>query len=272
MARIGDYFRAAVLHPWNLVLLGAGVVSSIGLGSEVPAMLAAGVELAYLGIVPASARFRRAVDARLARRDRRLQGAKLDAMIAELAPNQREHFQALRQVADRIEQNHARLEGTHGGLLMEQTRVKIQALLRSFLKLLISLNDYRRFLSATDRQVIERDLKELEDDLARTESESEAVREVKKRRAEILRMRLERFRKAEESRELISHQLASIEDMLRLVLEQSITLRDPEAIGRQLDALSVEVEETESTVREMERFLSLASETEGVARPPTRVR
>ena len=81
MARIGDYFRAAVLHPWNLVMLGSGLVASLGLGTEVPAMLAAGVELAYLGVVPASARFRRAVDARVARRDRRLEGSRLDAMV-----------------------------------------------------------------------------------------------------------------------------------------------------------------------------------------------
>lgn len=270
MARIGDYFRAALLHPWNLIMLGAGAAASVGLGSEVPAMLAAGLELAYLGVIPANARFRKAVDARLARRDRRLESSRLDAELSSLAPNQREHFQALRQVADRIEQNYARLEGTHGSLLMEQTRVKIQALLRSFLKLLTSLNDYRRYLSATDRKVIEQDLKDLEVDLAATESE--AVREVKKRRVDILRMRLSRFEKAEESRELISHQLASIEDMLRLVLEQSITIRDPDAIGRQIDALSIQVEETESTVREMEQFLELASGADVVPPVPQRVR
>jgi hypothetical protein len=55
----------------------------------------------------------------------------------------------------------------------------------------------------------------------------------KERRAEILRKRVLRFTQAAESREVVSHQLASIEDMLRLTHEQSIAIRDPEVVGRQ---------------------------------------
>ena len=60
---------------------------------------------------------------------------------------------------------------------------------------------------------------------------------------------------------MVSHQLASIEDLLRLTHEQSIAIRDPEHVTRQLDALSVEVQATEETVREMEHFMDFADET-----------
>ena len=89
---------------------------------------------------------------------------------------------------------------------------------------------------------------------------SARLREVKQKRVEILSKRLQRFTQAEESRAVVSHQLASIEDLLRLTHEQSIAIRDPEHVNRQLDALSVEVQATEDTVREMEQFMDFADE------------
>lgn len=267
VATTGTYWKAAVLHPWNLVMLGATAVAAIALGSEVPLLFGAGLELFYLGVIPANGRFRKAIDARLHKVRRLSEGKRQELMIEELAANQRDHYLSLRQLADRIRQNYRRHEETHGALLLEQSQTKIESLLAAFLKLLVTLNDYRRYLNATDRRMIERDLAELEGDL-QSPGGSEAVREIKRKRIDILHKRLERFSKAEESREVISHQLASIEDVLRLVHEQSITIRDPQAITQQLDALTVEVEETESTVRDMERFLALTAEAAAIPQAP----
>jgi hypothetical protein len=70
-----------------------------------------------------------------------------------------------------------------------------------------------------------------------------------------------RFEQAGESREVVSHQLAGIEDLMRLTHEQSIAIRDPESVNRQLDVLSAETEATDETVRQMERFLDFTEET-----------
>ena len=59
----------------------------------------------------------------------------------------------------------------------------------------------------------------------------------------------------------MSHQLASIEDLLKLTHEQSIAIRDPESLTRQLDALAAEAQSTEESVREMERFMEFTEET-----------
>jgi hypothetical protein len=95
---------------------------------------------------------------------------------------------------------------------------------------------------------------------------------VQEKRADILRRRLERFTQAEESRAVVSHQLASIEDLMRLTHEQSIASRDPESVNRQLEALSAEATATDETVREMERFLDFTEETSGPLPHGTRVR
>ncbi len=136
---------------------------------------------------------------------------------------------------------------------------RVDALLTAFLRLLSTLNSYRKYLGATDRKAIESELLKLQDE---TEAEQNPrLREVKSKRVEILQKRVQRFAQAEESREVVSHQLAGIEDLLRLTHEQSIAIRDPASITRQLDALGAEVQETEETVREMEQFMELTEET-----------
>ena len=54
--------------------------------------------------------------------------------------------------------------------------------------------------------------------------------------------------------------MRKIRDVLRLTHEQSIAIRDPEIVGRQLEALTAEVEATEMTVREMEKFMEFSDE------------
>jgi hypothetical protein len=252
----GRYLKAAALHPVSVTGLAVGAGWFVAGGGVAPLLIAGGLELVWLGMLAGDARFRRAVDARAAGRLRREEQRRVENLLAELAPNQREHYLSLRALADRIEANYRRLPGDGPAAL--ESREKVDALLHAFLRLLVTWNDHRRYLGATDRVAIERDLAQLREGLA--VGGGETVQEIKRKRIEILEKRLERFRSAEEGREAIAHQLASIEDVLRLVHEGSITLRDPAAITRQLDALTLEVEATEATVREMDRFFGFAVE------------
>lgn len=248
------YVFAALRHRWSYVILGGGAIAAVATGSDLPMLLAAGAELTFLGLVSGDTRFQQAVDARDTRRNARRRARRTEAMLAELAPNQREHFLGLQALAARIHENFARLESS-GGAVALQSASRIDSLLQAFLRLLITLNDHRRYLGSTDRAHIESELRALEVDV-KAGAAADAVREIKQRRIAILRKRLERFAKAQESREVISHQLASIEDLLRLLHEQSITLRDPSGLTQQLDVLAIEVEEAEATVRELDKLLA----------------
>ena len=158
-------------------------------------------------------------------------------------------------------------------MLAANSERRLDALLTSFLRLVATLNGYRKFLSVGDKRSLEDELRGLEAEF-QTDA-SEKLREVKARRIEILKKRVHRFTQAEENREIVSHQLASIEDMLRLAHEQSIAIRDPEIVTAQLDALTAEVAATEETVREMESFMRIddfGPVSESSSRSPVRVR
>ncbi|RMG18738.1 MAG: hypothetical protein D6729_06550 [Deltaproteobacteria bacterium] len=252
-----NYTKAAFLNRINLAALAGAVGLSAATLSPIPLLIAAGAELLYLATVPGLPRYQRLVDSRF-HQQRRLTGRQRDAEVYErLSPNQQATYDGLLALREQIEENYRRLAGGTP-VLAGQSVHKIETLLRSFLRLLDQLNAYRRYLSATDRGRIEREIEELESDLGR--EESERLREIKSRRLHILKRRLERFEKGEENREIISHQLAAIEDVFRLIHEQSLTARDPQDISKQIDTLTAEIEETEDTVQEMESFLRLQEE------------
>ena len=125
-------------------------------------------------------------------------------------------------------------------------------------------------LTAADHAAIEREVVELKAEAE--EEKNPRLREVKQKRVEILEKRLQRFVQAEESREIVSHQLASIEDLLRLTHEQSIAIRDVESVSNHLDVLSAEIAATDETVREMEKFLAISDELSAIPAAPDRTR
>jgi hypothetical protein len=251
VAESTSYLKAAFLAPANLMALATAGIASAVADTGMPALIALGVEAVYLALLVSAPAFRRAVRAGAGRRvDPEKEAA---ALLDELAPSQKEHYFLLKDLRDRILANYRKLPG--GNVLAASSEARLDALLGSFLRLLASLNHYRKHLNAADRATVEGEIKQLEAELA-TDA-SERVREVKRKRIEILGKRLARFSQAEESRELVSHQLAGIEDLLKLTHEQSIAIRDPESIGAQLDLLTAEAQATEESVRQMERFVDL---------------
>jgi hypothetical protein len=267
VAKSPNYIKAAFMMPANLVGLGTAAASAAMTGEPLPALVALGLEGLYLGVVSSMKRFQRAVRAGTPDNPEAAQKA-LDALQADLAPSQREHYQQLVGLKEKILANYRKLPG--GKVLVADSEPRLDALLTSFLRLISTLNQYRAYLNSSDREHLSREVRELEAEVA--QEANPRLKDVKQNRVEILRKRLARFEQAGESREVVSHQLAGIEDLMRLTHEQSIAIRDPESVNRQLTVLSAEAEATDESVREMERFLEFSEETRGPLPHGTRVR
>lgn len=265
-SRAPNYLKAALLLPANLFALAAGGVASVVLGDWVPLIAAGAASISYLAALSTVPAFRRAVRASVAAQDAlpAPDSEQTESLLAELSPSQREHYLALVELKGRILDSYRQIPG--GGVLRASSEGRLDALLTSFLRLVGTLNSYRKFLSAADKQLVVDELAGLEQELGA--EANERLKEVKARRVDILKKRLARFVQAEESREIVSHQLASIEDVLRLTHEQSIAIRSPEVVSRQLEALTAEVAASEETVREMEQFMQITEEFGGAGGGP----
>lgn len=246
-----NYTKEAFLNPYNLgflimAMLVAFFLSGVEPWFNIVLILAAALELMYLGIVPRDERFQRVVRSRRAREHAR-------------PPSQKEIFQLLTRVSQRryarlrklekdIRTNYRKLAYSVQGLLESHLK-KINGLLDSYLNLLYQKERYDYSLQSNTENEIARAISTLRADL---EDDSPRVRAIKERRLRVLEQRLARFKKGRENLEIIEAQLETVEDVVKYIHEQSLTLRNPEEITFQLDTLLKEVEETEASVQELD--------------------
>ena len=251
-----SYAREALLHPWNLVFLVVAMVSVLLAGAvdstlpQVILMFAAALELLYLGTMPRNERFQRAVRAKKAR-DLHKPPTHQD-LFRQLTKLSQRRYVKFRNLEKSIRDNYKRMPYSSQGMLDAHLK-KIDDLLNSYLSMLWKMERYDQFTKqATEREVVS----SIEELRAEIENDPPRVRAIKEKRLDILRKRLDRFKKAHEHLAVIQAQLETIEDVAKYIHEQSFTMRNPEEVSFQLDTLIAEVEETQATVTEMDELVN----------------
>lgn len=252
-----NYTKEAFLHPWNLSflivsMLIAFVVSMAGVTwpSETVLLFSAAAELIYLGTMPRQDRFRRVVRSR-----RALEHAKPPSqkeLFHSLTKHSQRKYARLKRLQKDIAGNYRKLSYASQGML-DSHLSKIGGLLDSYLNLLYQKERYEFTSRASTETEVVQAMAKLRADM---EDDPPRVKAVKARRLRILEQRLDRSKRGQENLEIIKAQLETVEDVTKYILEQSLTLRNPEEITFQLDTLLSEVEETQASVIEMEEVFA----------------
>jgi len=270
------YHWEALRRPASVSLLGGAALAGVTLfgvglaatlGPALSAGLVGGLLLAegiYLLARPRSASFRRWVDGR------RLRGGQdLRVILGRLPGSQLQMVMGLQGLRGHISQNYGRIQA--GRMMRSRALGQIDQLIEQFVHLLLQLNACRDQLGAGARSAARQELRQVEAELAG--GGAEAVRKIQERRRDLLQQRIDRMVEAETHREVLSHQLAAIEDLVHLMHARSVTLVAPAELASQLEALEIESREIDDTVREVDRFLSferdmkrLMSSAQGVTR------
>lgn len=252
-----NYTKEAFLHPWNLSflivsMLIAFVVSMAGVTwpFETVLLFSAAAELIFLGTLPRQDRFRRAVRSRQA-----LEHAKPPSqkeLFHSLTKHSQRKYARLKRLQKDIAGNYRKLSYASQGML-DSHLDKINGLLDSYLNLLYQKERYEFTSRASTETEVVQAMARLRTDM---EDDPPRVKAVKARRLRILEQRLDRSKRGQENLEIIKAQLETVEDVTKYILEQSLTLRNPEEITFQLDTLLSEVEETQASVIEMEEVFA----------------
>ncbi|MCS7081747.1 MAG: hypothetical protein N2561_10145 [Bacteroidetes bacterium] len=253
-----NFVKEAFLLPWNLGFLAAAGAWTFFNPQwfEATWTLVAGLELLYLGLLSRSRRFQRWVETRRGRLQRPLGEREL---LLSLDRERQRRFVSMRKLLETIEAQYTQYSGPSRALLAAHGR-KLEALLGAYLRLLVAEHRYATYLSTHAEGEILGAIRELE---ASIKDDPPKMQQLKGRRLEVLRKRLERYQQAREQVQIVHAQLETIEDVFRFVHEQALTMRDPEAVELELDNLLEEVQETEGTVKAMEALfapLALPSE------------
>ncbi len=249
-----DYLKAAFHWQYNKIALAGAAAFALVSGSFLPVLLGAGLELMYLSLVPNNSRFQRLVRSWKYEEEKRQREKSLSALFYELPPEMRARYGSLDGTANAIRSSYGRLSST-SQMFVDQMESKLQGLAQSYIRLLNSAFHHREYLRATNPDNIRRELEHLQKDL---EHEPEKVQEINRKRIEILNKRVEKYDKVKENCQVIDAQCAAVEDVLQLIRDQSVTMRDPQQISDHLDSLVKDVEQTEETVREVESIFDLS--------------
>jgi len=272
-----NYVKAAFHWQYNWIsLAGAGIFALVS-GTALPILLAAGFELMYLALVPQSSRFRRLVRSWQLADEQLKHQEKLNEMLRNLPAEMQSRYVHCAQICGSIRTNFSQLS-SQSQIFLQQIDTRLQGLLSGYARLLFALAQQQQYLKSTGQDDIKREITSLEKSL---KSEPPRVQEINQKRIEILNKRLEKFDKISENRKVVDAQCAAVEDVLMLVRDQSVTMRDPQQVSDRLDSLVHDVEQTEQTVQQVETIFSdLSPDLDGLmslddgstSSGPTRIR
>jgi len=234
-----------------IALAGAGAFGLIS-GSFLPIILAAGVELMYLAVVPHNFRFQRLVRSWKFSEQQKQNQQKLSDMLRSLPAEMQSRYIHSAQVCNSIRTNFAQFSST-SQIFLQQIDSRLQGLLNGYARLLLAAAQQQQYMKSTDANDIKREISALQKTL---NSDPPKVQEINKKRIEILTKRQEKFDKICENRKVVDAQCAAVEDVLMLVRDQSVTMRDPQQVSDRLENLVHDVEQTERTVQQVEAIFS----------------
>lgn len=248
-----NFIREAFLHPANLVFLLAGTITALafnGAGSQLTSTiltLVIGLELLFLGVMPKLPSYQKNI--LLKQQKERSESSNDKTLFHNISGRSQKKFLVLKHITNEVKKNFdTQPHTTHG--MLEHVISKMENLLSTYLKLLDMHQRYQLYIHTQIEQEIldevEKQKKKLE------EFESEKLKTSGARRLQILNKRLNKFRIVKEKFLICETHLETIEDAIRFIYEQSMTLTNPEDVGRQLDYLLSEMDETTNIIQEMD--------------------
>lgn len=258
-----DYFKAAFWNQFNLIPLGGLLAASVlapfgGMGFL---FAAAAWEVAWLSFVPTSERFQRRVRAELSKDDGLKEEEENELLFRRLEPRERSKFGEIQSICYSLEGQLASADPTTRTVLEESFR-KLGYLLRTYLRLMVSLSGIRQYLKQSDRDNILASIRRLEQEIADPNA-FDRVKDVKQKNILVLRQRLTRIEKARENEAVIEANLHTLEDTLKLIRDNAMSLDNPQGVSKQIQSVVIGLEESERVLKDIEAFASLDDKVMG---------
>jgi hypothetical protein len=247
-----NFVREAFHLQYNwIAMVSAGAFALVS-GSFLPIILAGGLELMYLAMVPQNWRFQRLVRSWKFAEQQQKQQQQLGDLLRVLPAELQSRYVHAAQVCGSIRTNFAQFTST-SQIFLQQIDARLRGLLNGYARLLSSAAQQQQYLRTAEQDGIKHEIASLQKSLS---SDPPKVQEINKKRIEILTKRLEKFDKISENRKVVDAQCSAVEDVLMLVRDQSVTMRDPQQVSERLDSLVHDVEQTEQTVQQVEAIFS----------------
>ncbi len=278
-ASVGTYLKAAFLYHWNLLfVLGGGALAALSGKPDALLPIVGGLEIAYLTGLLAMPRFRTAIDAREAAKERDASAAArvspaaqitLQQMLDTLPQASVQRFLSLRQRCFEMRDIASRIRGQASGDADSGDAIRTPALDRLlflFLKLLMSKAGLDRFMKSSSEAELDLRLQDVKQKLAAAQAggDERVVRSLQDSVADA-ELRLDNYRKSKKDAEFVEVELDRIETKIQALIEMGVSRQDPDALSHQVTAAADSMHQTEDAVNQLQHLTGLA---DSLAEPP----
>ncbi len=253
----GSILRELIVNQYQAIVLGGAALASLVTVNPLPLLVWLGSELVLLPILD-SGPLRRLVARRKLASSRAQANAERSRLVGALTPQQAKRYAAMEELCRLIEANYQSLTGISQVYLSEQRR-KLDVILQGYVQRLMALQRYEKMPMTRNSRDIEEEIEALEQELADPDLNERAAAALKKN-LELKRRLLESLSEVDGTVKALYTELDSMESLLEVLHQNSISLRDPQAISQELDAIVRQSEESDRIVREMETLLRSGTE------------
>ena len=260
----GSILRELIFNQYQAIVAAGAVAASALTLNPLPLLLWLGSELVLLPILD-SGPLRRLVAKR--RRQAALAQAaeRRQALIASFDAAHARRYAALEELCGMIETNYQGLTGISQAYLSEQ-RVKLDNILDGCFNRLVALQRYERMPLSREPAELDKEIARLEREL--TGEDNERAKAALQKNLELKRKLRESLSEVEGTMKALDTEIDSMASLLEVLHQNSISLRDPQAIAEELDTIVRQSEDSERIVREMEALLRSDGGTWSTDVPP----
>ena len=248
----GSILRELVLNQYQAIVAGGAALASVLTLNPVPFLLWLGSELVLLPILD-SGPLRRLVARRRREAARLQQSQRRAAAIASFEPPFAKRYAAMEQLCRSIESNYQGLSGISQAYLSEQ-RGKLDNILDGCLNRMLALQRYDKMPITRNPAEIKREISDLEKELAGTDLNDRA-RAALQKNLELKQRLLKSYSEAGGNMKALETELDSMQSLLEVLHQNSLSLRDPQAISDELDTIVRQSDASDRAVRELEAML-----------------
>ena len=248
-----SYLKAAFANVYNLSLFGGAMVASLATGEYVLSAVALGAEALWLLLGPDLKPFQRAV--RQGERDERekLDRARVDKLMESLPEREWQRAKALDELRREVER-----DMTHNpsfqAILLQSELDKLSQLHSSFVTLANACQRAETYLGALDTRELDRQLK-AQQAIAEKMTDP-TVKELAQKNIEVLKKRTVTIGEIENFLARARGQMNLIENSVRLLRDQALTMTSPDQLGEQLDDLLTGVDALQQSAKDNEALIT----------------
>ena len=268
-----SYLKAAFANVYNLGLLGGALTASAMTGEYVLGAVALGVEALWLLFAPDLRPFQRSVDQSLREDREKADRERVKKLTEGLPEREWARAHAIDELRREIERD-MQVNPSFKAILLQTELDKLSQLHMNFVQLATACVRAETYLSATDFKELARSV-DAQKSIEKTMTDP-AVQEIARKNARVIEQRLATIKEIQNFLARARGQMSLIENSVRLLRDQVLTMASPDQLGEQLDDLLTGVEAIQASAKENDAILSkidiepiapIAAPGEDVAQP-----